>query len=158
MPSFSEGKFAAWDFVFFFGEGQALFSIMQRSKAKPVSARASREFTMAEVSAHNSASDCWIAVHGKVYNITYVFISGVERLVAGCEGLGVEHCSTAASVHPLTRSLRQSGVWLLLCFFSVPEIGPTLGGSGGRSIGFTWEIQTPSCAVGDGLCNVVRFV
>jgi len=31
-----------------------------------------REFTLDEVSRHNSAEDCWIIVSGKVYNVRFV--------------------------------------------------------------------------------------
>ncbi|KAG4377570.1 hypothetical protein AAZX31_18G142200 [Glycine max] len=27
-------------------------------------------FTLAEVSQHNNAKDCWLVIHGKVYNVT----------------------------------------------------------------------------------------
>ncbi|OGY56964.1 MAG: hypothetical protein A2Y84_00745 [Candidatus Colwellbacteria bacterium RBG_13_48_8] len=43
-------------------------------------------FTLEEVAQHNSASDCWIAIHGKVYDVTS-FIGnhpGGPAILQGC--------------------------------------------------------------------------
>jgi len=43
-------------------------------------------FTLDEISKHNSADDCWLAVHGKVYDVTN-FIkshSGGKAILEGC--------------------------------------------------------------------------
>jgi cytochrome b involved in lipid metabolism len=42
-------------------------------------------FSMAEVSKHNRADDCWMVIHGKVYDVTeYVDIHpGLDRILEG---------------------------------------------------------------------------
>ncbi len=40
------------------------------------SSQASKTYTLADVSAHNTSGDCWVAVNGKVYDITKLVASG----------------------------------------------------------------------------------
>lgn len=44
------------------------------------------EFSLSQVAVHNSASDCWLAIHGKVYNVTPMVSGhpGGEAILQGC--------------------------------------------------------------------------
>lgn len=39
-----------------------------------------KTYTLADVSSHSSASDCWVIVHDKVYDITKFIASGQHKL------------------------------------------------------------------------------
>ena len=41
------------------------------AQVEPMAAQA-KTFTMEEVKKHNTRNDCWLAIHGKVYDVTYV--------------------------------------------------------------------------------------
>lgn len=50
------------------------------------SSNPAKTFSLQEIAPHNSASDCWMAVHGKVYNVTS-FIPhhpGGDAILQGC--------------------------------------------------------------------------
>ena len=49
-------------------------------------------FSLEEVAEHNSAQDCWIVVHGKVYNVTTIPCHG-----GGARTLILESCGTDAT-------------------------------------------------------------
>jgi cytochrome b involved in lipid metabolism len=49
-------------------------------------------FSLEEVAQHNSAQDCWIVVHGKVYNVTTIPCHG-----GGARTLILESCGTDAT-------------------------------------------------------------
>lgn len=45
-----------------------------------------KTYTLDEIAQHNSASDCWMAIHGKVYDVTSFVPShpGEEAILLGC--------------------------------------------------------------------------
>lgn len=49
-------------------------------------------FSLEDVAQHNSAEDCWIVVHGKVYNVTTIPCHG-----GGAGPLLLESCGTDAT-------------------------------------------------------------
>eukprot|EP00762_Andalucia_godoyi_P006743 ANDGO_06171.mRNA.1 Cytochrome b5 len=44
-----------------------------------------REYSMSDVAKHNNANDCWMVIHGKVYDVTnYVDVHpGMDRILEG---------------------------------------------------------------------------
>jgi len=56
------------------------------STSPPVATPGAKLITLQELSQHNSISDCWMAIHGKVYNVTdYLFMHpGGESILQGC--------------------------------------------------------------------------
>lgn len=51
-------------------------------------------FTLAEVSQHNSSQDCWMAINGKVYNLTEYIKSGEHPTP---HFVLIKHCGTDAT-------------------------------------------------------------
>jgi cytochrome b involved in lipid metabolism len=80
-------------FAVFFGQSQKPSSLTQQSETE-VSETATesgdeqmkKTFSIEEVSLHNSETDCWLAIHGKVYDATEFIPShpGGEALLQGC--------------------------------------------------------------------------
>jgi cytochrome b involved in lipid metabolism len=47
---------------------------------------ANKTFTLEEVALHSTAADCWLAMHGKVYNVTGMIKNhgGGDTILEGC--------------------------------------------------------------------------
>jgi cytochrome b involved in lipid metabolism len=54
-----------------------------------------KTFTMTDISAHNTENDCWMAIGGKVYNVTEYVSMHNPAIVDGC---GIEATSLFGSV------------------------------------------------------------
>jgi cytochrome b involved in lipid metabolism len=64
-------------------------------------------YPLSEVAIHNSAKDCWIAISGKVYNVTNFIASGQhnEKILEGC---GIDATTLFAAVEKHTGSKAQT--------------------------------------------------
>jgi cytochrome b involved in lipid metabolism len=54
-----------------------------------------KTFTLTDISSHNSESDCWMAIDGKVYNVTEYVSMHNPAIVDGC---GIDATSLFGSV------------------------------------------------------------
>lgn len=60
----------------------ASFSRAERCGNAMAEGASGRPITLAEVERHQSRSDCWVCVHGKVYDITHWYACLRDRPVA----------------------------------------------------------------------------
>lgn len=104
--------------------GVGFFSLTQRTEqaavptdvstdgASSVAGDVATAFTLAEVATHDNTDDCYIAIQGKVYDVTG-FIDqhpgGVDKITSGC---GKEMTGMFAAIH-------SNRAWDLLARFQV---------------------------------------
>lgn len=100
--------------------GVGFFSLTQRAEQTVVSTDGASSaagdvvstFTLAEVATHDNIDDCYIAIQGKVYDVTG-FIDqhpgGVDKITSGC---GKEMTGVFAAIH-------SNRAWDLLARFQV---------------------------------------
>ena len=58
------------------------------SASNTVTPKPTQQYTMADIAKHASKTDCWFAIHDKVYNVTQFIASGMhaggDTIVEGC--------------------------------------------------------------------------
>jgi len=73
--------------------------VNQNSETKSNNLEVKGPYTLSEVSSHNSESDCWSAINGKVYNLTdwiNKHPGGSERIIGIC---GIDGSSAFNTQH-----------------------------------------------------------